>query len=160
MDYKKYDTSEELVVGIKEALMKGGAPHGRAFYAFDAVSESPTFDQVLSPVLAGLPQEGTGQKPRLAVIIPNTDYSQVDSSIDVLNTMVSIVHTGGQAEQNLGYICSHLFGKGLEQGWFSPHPHEVLAGGLDGLEEALNRLKSGKVRGAKLVGRIRETRGL
>ena len=157
VDYTKYDTPESLAEAIKDAVKKTGVPDGRAFYGFDAVSESPTFDKVLSPVLAGPPQEGTGQKPRITVVLPKTDYSTIDKSIEVIYTSVGGVHSDGLALKNFGALFGRLFARGLQEGWLKPHPHELIPGGFGGLEEALKKLKENKVRGKKLVGRPSET---
>ncbi|UKZ90462.1 uncharacterized protein TrAFT101_005478 [Trichoderma asperellum] len=50
--------------------------------------------------------------------------------------------------------------RGLNEGWLSAHPHEVVPGGLYGLESTLQRLKSGSVNARKLVVRISDTTGV
>jgi NADPH2:quinone reductase len=47
----------------------------------------------------------------------------------------------------------------LAHGWFTPHPHQVVEGGLAGVEEALKNLEAGKAAAIKYVLRIADTEG-
>lgn len=62
---------------------------------------------------------------------------------DLLLETVPLVHS-----------FSPLFGLGLAEGWFKGHPYEVVEGGLDGLQKALQILEEGKISAKKLVLRI------
>lgn len=48
----------------------------------------------------------------------------------------------------------------MQEGWFSGHPYEVVAGGLGGVQTALENLKEGKASAVKYVFRIGETEGV
>ena len=155
VDYKAHKSPESLVDAIKEALAKSGVPQGRAFHGFDTISEEGTFDKIMSNVLAGSPAEGTSQRPKLSVILPGKNYDAVDKSIDLSTTYVGKAHT--EEGKKFATIWCTLFSKGLFEGWFTPHPYEVMPGGLGGLSEALISLKNGEVRAKKMVGRPAET---
>ena len=63
-------------------------------------------------------------------------------------------------QTDFGAAWFHLFGKGLRDGWFKPHPHTVVPGGLSGVQEALKNLMDGKASATKYVFRIEETPGV
>ena len=48
----------------------------------------------------------------------------------------------------------------LQEGKFDGHPHEVISGGLEGVQEGLRRLQNGEAQGKKFVYRISETPSL
>jgi len=50
--------------------------------------------------------------------------------------------------------------KMLAHGDFTGHPHQVVPGGLGGVERGLNQLKAGHAKGKKYVYRIGETMDL
>jgi NADPH2:quinone reductase len=60
-------------------------------------------------------------------------------------------------EKNLGFVCSRMIARGLQQGWFKAHPYEVVPSRLNGLEKALFYLKIGKASAVKYALRIGET---
>ena len=159
VDYTQHKTPESLCAAIKEAAKKSGVPDGRAFYAFDTISENGSPDKLLVPAIAGPPHELTGQKPRLTVVLNSVDLDTLDESVEASLTYVPSVHGEKFGLTNLGTAFCSFFARGLHEGWFEPHPHEVISGGLDGLAEGLKRLRDGKVRGKKLVGRPGDTQG-
>jgi hypothetical protein len=81
----------------------------------------------------------------------------VPDNVEVVKNSVGCVH---QDQKDLGYVYFRYLAKGLLDGWFKPHPHEVVPGGLGGLEKALTNLKEGKASAIKYVVRIGETDGL
>lgn len=159
VDYRK--GNEAVVSGINDALKKAGANEVK--YAFDAVSEHNSF-QNLSKVLA---KEGS----KITLVLPGKDYSDIPGHIQQSQTMVGSVHmdilansskgkagikTGGK---EFGYVFFRLFSRGLQEGWFTPHPHEVIPGGLNGVEKGLANLKAGVNSATKYVFKIEDTKG-
>jgi hypothetical protein len=149
-----------VVSGIKDALKKAGA--SELHYAFDAVSEHNSF-QNLSQVLAK-------QGSKITLVLPGKDYSAIPAHIQHSTTMVGTVHmdvspdsakgkagikTGGK---EFGFVFFRLFARGLQQGWFKPHPHEVIPGGLNGVEKGLSNLKNGVNSATKYVFKIEDTK--
>ena len=149
-----------MVSGIKDALKKAGASEVR--YAFDAISEHNSF-QNISQVLAK-------QGSKITLVLPGKDYSAIPGYIQQSTTMVGCVHmdvepdssegkagikTGGK---EFGYVFFRLFSRGLQQGWFTPHPYEVVPGGLTGVETALSNLKNGVNSATKYVFKIEDTK--
>jgi NADPH2:quinone reductase len=59
-----------------------------------------------------------------------------------------------------GAIMARVIEQWISEGKLKGHNHEVVPGGLSGVDAGLRRLKDGKVAGAKLVYRIEETPGL
>lgn len=153
VDYTAHKSPDALADAIKAAVPNGA----RAFHAYDTISDPKTTIPVLSKVLAGPAQEGTGLRPKITVILPGQDYSAADKSVDVELTYVGNIHNGGAAEYAFSTVWSALFSKGLQQGWLKPHPHEVIPNGLGGLADALQRIQKGSVRAKKLIGRVAET---
>ncbi|KAK5993713.1 Trans-enoyl reductase fsr4 [Cladobotryum mycophilum] len=150
VDYTAHKSPEALVSAIKEAITKAGVPDGRVYHAFDSVSEHGSYDKILSNVLAGA--EDKSKRSLVATVLPQEGKNINGVEADM--TSVGWSHSGGFAGTTFSNIWSALFGRGLQQGWFKPHPHEIIPGGLDGLEEALKKLKDGKVRAKKLVGKF------
>lgn len=160
IDYRKGD--EAVVSGIKDALKAAGA--SEVHYAFDAVSEHNSF-QNISQVLS---KEGS----KITLVLPGKDYSAIPPYVEKSTTTVGSVHkdvaadspqgTAGikTGEKDFGFVFFRLFSRGLQEGWFTPHPHTVVPGGLDGVEEALVNLKAGKASATKYVFTIADTKAI
>ncbi|GJC83772.1 trans-enoyl reductase fsr4 [Colletotrichum liriopes] len=119
-------------------------------HALDGVSENETLrtiDKVLGP--------GSGKITNFLQNLPS------DVSAEILYTTVGTVHAKDEklGDKAFGAAFFPFFGRGLAEGWFSGHPHEVLSGGLGALEEALKALEAGKVSAKKLLLRIADTEG-
>lgn len=63
------------------------------------------------------------------------------------------VFTGGS---DFAFVYFRLITRGLQQGWFTPHPFEVIPGGLNGIQKGLEKLKAGHASAVKYVYRIGE----
>lgn len=156
VDYRKGDSA--VVNDLQEALKQAGASEVK--YAFDAVSEHNSF-QNLSQVLS---KHGS----KITLVLPGKDYNEIPEYIEKSTTTVGSVHAdvpeakakagviiGGR---EFGYVFFRLFSRGLQQGWFSGHPHEVVPGGLNGIEQALSNLKAGVNSATKYVFKIEDTK--
>eukprot|EP00918_Siedleckia_nematoides_P034686 GHVU01075439.1.p1 GENE.GHVU01075439.1~~GHVU01075439.1.p1 ORF type:complete len:385 (-),score=56.11 GHVU01075439.1:94-1176(-) len=166
VDYRKGD--EAVVFGLKEALQKTG--HNEVRYAYDAVSEHNSF-QNISKVLAK-------QGSKITVVLPGYDYSAIPAHIQKIETMVGDVHSPKEnvatesfskekkeekeklpcGGEEFGFVYFRFMARGLEQGWFSGHPYEVVPGGLNGVEKGLLGLKNGANSASKYVFNIEETK--
>jgi NADPH2:quinone reductase len=146
------------VSGITDALKKSGAKEVK--YAFDAVSEHNSF-QNLSQVLAK-------QGSKITLVLPGKDYKEIPAYIQKSTTTVGSVHmnppddhvkvgikTGGR---EFGFVFFRFFSRGLQEGWFTAHPHEVIPGGLNGVEKGLSNLKGGVNSATKYVFKIEDTK--
>lgn len=154
VDYRNGD--DAVVSGIEEALQKAGVSEVKL--AFDAVSEHNSF-QNLSKVMA---PEGS----HITLVLPGKDYSAIPKNIKHSTTMVMAVHLDNAPDspkgkagiklggKEFGYAYFRLFSKGLQEGWFSAHPHEVVPGGLNGIETGLANLKNGVNSATKYVFRF------
>ncbi|KAL1798205.1 hypothetical protein ACET3X_002242 [Alternaria dauci] len=137
IDYRKGD--EAVVNGIKEAL-KGQ----KLYYAFDAVSEHNSYTnivQVLEP-------EG-----HLTLVLLGKKYEGIPESVKRTETMVGTAH--GE-DSDYAFIMFRYMARGLAEGWFTPHPYEVVPGGLEGVQKGLRDLKDGKASAVKYVFKIGE----
>ncbi|KAL8729297.1 MAG: hypothetical protein Q9166_004794 [cf. Caloplaca sp. 2 TL-2023] len=160
LDYREGD--EKLVSNLKSAVSK--VPGGKVQYAFDAVSEHGSFENICKVL-----DQQTGQ---ITLVLPGKDFSAIPSSITQTTTMVGAVHadmdqnefqeqTGSKTgNTDFGYVMFRFFSRGLAEGWFRGHPHEVVAGGLAGVSGALRDLKEGKASAVKYVFRLEETEGV
>lgn len=152
VDYREGD--EAVVEGIKKAL-----DGKKLLHAFDATSEGSTSLNISKALEKG----GV-----ITNVLPNVEAGE---GVEQRQTMVGSVHqppspTGnGNAKDRalgdpeFGAIFFPLFTRGLAHGWFTPHPHEVVPGGLDGVETALKNLEAGKASAVKYVLRIADTKG-
>ena len=131
-------------------------------YAFDAVSDHNSF-QNLSQVLS---KEGS----KITLVLPGRDYTAIPDYIQKSTTMVGSVHASipsdsakGKAgiktgEKEFGFVFFRFFSRGLQEGWFTAHPHQVIPGGLNGVEEGLANLKGGINSATKYVFKIEDTK--
>jgi NADPH:quinone reductase len=170
VDYRKGD--EEVVKGLKAAAK------GDVLFAYDAgkslrrsfcVVQGPRHSQKLT-ALRTVSEKGSYQNicqvlsqkggAAITLVLPGKKYDEIPSSITQSITTVGSVHGQPDDLALLGFAWYRLFGQGLREGWFSGHPHEVVAGGLGGVVEGLNNLKDGKASAVKYVYRVAETEGI
>jgi NADPH:quinone reductase len=155
IDEEKGDRVFDYRVG-KEALLKEvkeAVGAGRPKFAFDAVSENGTTQLVAEMV---------DPTARITTSLPAMDESGnlipkphgLSDSYDVTFTSVGDSHEG---QKDFAAAWYRLLGKGLRDGWFTPHPHESVPGGLEGIAKALSDLKEGKASGVKYVVRVAES---
>jgi len=134
---------EAVVQGLKDAL-KGQ----KLWYAFDATSEHGSYTNIVQVL------EPTGH---LTTVLPGKKYEGVPESVKLTTTNVGESHKG---DKDYAYVMFRYFARGLAEGWFKPHPYEVLPGGLEGVQQGLENLRDGKASGVKYVFRIGETKGV
>lgn len=144
IDYR--EGAESIVDGFRAAVREHG---GKIEYAFDAVSEKGSYQNICQ-VLDGT----TGQ---ITFVLPGKKYEEVPSGIKKSITTVGSVHGVPDDLSDFGFVYFRYIAKGLEEGWFKPHPQEVVPGGLAGVETALTNLKEGKASAVKYVFKIDET---
>ncbi|KAM0438451.1 hypothetical protein ACHAPT_001200 [Fusarium lateritium] len=154
VDYRQ--PHDELVAAIHSAITKAGK--GPAWHGLDCATNhdgAPEYKGILDDTLglqAGLEEAG-GRKPLVATVQAGSKFT---GHVDGGDINVMVAHNGTKEEKCLGYTASRLFAYGLASGWLTGHPTEVVEGGLEGVGEALRRLKSEKVFGKKLIIRIGE----
>ncbi|CAI6099715.1 unnamed protein product [Clonostachys chloroleuca] len=140
-----YRQGDEALVKELGAAVAGKQPK----YALDGVSEHGSYlniGKVLDP--AG----------RITVVLPAQTTEDFPKTIDISRTSVGDAHK--EAAKDLATAWSRLFAQGLQEGWFTPHPHEILPNGLEGLRQGLQNLRKGKASAVKYVARISETPGI
>ncbi|KAL2427142.1 Trans-enoyl reductase fsr4 [Exophiala dermatitidis] len=158
VDYR--NGSDSVVSEIKAAVPKGE----KLQYAFDAVSDGAksTYANICKAFSSQEEQSsdhGAGDgSPRLTMVLPAAhDDPDIPRTVQKSLTMVSSVFG---PDKDFGYAWFRLLELGLKDGWFRPHPYQVVPGGLDGIEEGLKDLKDGKASATKYVFRIAETKEL
>jgi len=145
-DYREGE--EKLAQSVQSALGEA-----QAYHAVDAVGEASCvaflrkFVADSGKIALSLPisEEGNESGTRVA--------TELVSSVAVHQTFGSPPPGG----MEFGYMMSRYFTYALQQGLLKGHPYEVVAGGLDGVQGALERLKAGTVSAKKLVVRVAET---
>ena len=140
VDYRKGD--ESVVSEIKSALKGQQLQH-----TFDAVSEKGSYVNASKAMDGG----------KITLVLPGKEYEEIPPSIEKTLTTVGDSYS---KQTDFGHAWYRLFAKGLQEGWLKPHPTEVVKGGLEGVEQGLNSLKSGKNSGLKYVFRIADTPGV
>ncbi|KAJ9611115.1 HIR complex subunit [Cladophialophora chaetospira] len=154
IDYRR---GPDHVISTVQQLLKDQRLES-ILHAFDTISEKGAAElvaQLLAP-------DG-----HATFVLPEKDYSAVAETILTSLTYVGYVHTGPfPADPNKGIkfnpaghgadfsaVYSSLFTRGLQDGWLTGHPFEVVSG-LGGLPTALRNLKAGTVSAKKYVIRI------
>ncbi|KAL7939299.1 GroES-like protein [Trichoderma chlorosporum] len=159
IDYRQGD--DAVIKGIKTALR-----NQETEYAFDAVSEKGTVLNISQVI-----NSTTG---KIVVVLDTPPPDIIPKGISRLNTAVetsqadlgndALVWPNSQSQRvgitHFTTVMLRFIGRGLNEGWFSAHPYEIVRGGLHGLEAALRRLKNGSVSATKLVVKISDTEGL
>lgn len=156
IDYRKGD--DHVVEGLRKAAGSDVS------LAFDAVSEKGSIAN-LDKVLIKGGKIATVLTPGM---VPG---GRKDSGhVEILFTLVATVHSELSEEakakgeklgdREFGAMMFPFLGLGLAEGWFKGHPYEVVEGGLDGLQKALELLQGGKMSAKKAVLRIGETKGV
>lgn len=140
IDYRAGD--EAVVSGLAKAL--GGK---KALHALDAVSENGSYQNINKVLSNGA---------KLTVVLPGKEVDAAREGVEVSRTSVGTAH---KEAKDFAFVSFRLFGRGLAEGWFKPHRHEVVPGGLGGVQTALENLKAGKASAVKYVFRIAETEG-
>lgn len=162
VDYREGD--EAVVAGIRAAL-KGA----KLQYALDAVRSDTSYINLANVLTSG--SSGIANS-KLAVVLPLPGNSEATAGaesalvrpfdiplgIEPVFLGVNLVHNEeSDRDREFGYIHSRLLARGLKDGWLKPHPHEVQPGGLNGLENALKKLKEGQASATKYVFRLADS---
>ncbi|KAL7944947.1 GroES-like protein [Trichoderma barbatum] len=158
VDYRQGDSA---VVEAMTAVLGNQEPE----FAFDAISETSTIlniSRVINKTIGKIAVVLTTSPDLLPEGISQINTAVETSQVDLGNDVLTYPNSKGQSVgiTHFTTVMLRFIGRGLNEGWFSPHPHEVVPGGLDGLEGALTRLKNGSVSATKLVVRISDTDGL
>ena len=155
LDYRKGD--EKLVQDLKAAVQQAG---GAVEYAFDCVSEHHSYQNICEVL-----DHKTGQ----ITLILLRDFPEIPDTVTQSITYVGHAHGDTEWQDKAGtlvgsedfaYTFFRYFSRGLDKGYFKPHPFEVVPGGLDGLQTGLQNLRDGKASAVKYVFRIADTKGI
>lgn len=142
VDYRSGD--EAVVSGLKKAL--NGA---KLVHAFDAVSEKGSYGNICQVL--------DHESGKITLVLPGKEYEGIPATVQKSTTTVGSVHAD---LKDFGYVYSRYISKGLEEGWFKAQPQEIVPGGLEGVQTALQNLKDGKASAIKYIFRIADTPGV
>jgi NADPH2:quinone reductase len=161
VDYRQ--DNADVVKELQRAL---GGDSGKLAYAFDAVSDKGSYQNLMKVMDL--------EKGRISLVLARKRYEGIPTGFAKFFTQVGKVHSdrypgmpGGEkklegllGDQAFGAIMYKFFERGLMEGWFKGHPFEVVRGGLGGVETGLKNLKAGKASAFKYVFKIGETAAL
>lgn len=158
VDYREGD---EAVVRALKAALGNQEPE----FAFGAVSQKGTIlniCQVLNKKIGKIAAVLDTPSDGIPEGIQRTNTAVETSQVDLGNNAMTCTSSKGQSLGTTHFttVMLEFIGRGLNEGCFSAHPHEVVPGSLHGLESALARLKGGSISATKLVVRISDTDGL
>jgi NADPH:quinone reductase len=139
---------EGFIDGVQKAVSDAGLSEVR--YAYDAITGNNSF-QNISRVLA--------KDSKLCLVLPNLDFSCIPNYIETYQSAVASLFekTKGRKknlDQDFGLVYFRWFAKALKEGALTGHPFEIIPGGLGGVQQGLNSLKSGRNRATKYVFEI------
>ncbi|KAH7114194.1 chaperonin 10-like protein [Dendryphion nanum] len=141
IDYR--NDSFAIVNGIKEALNGATLRH-----AFDPTSDHGSWTNIVKVL---------DPKGKITLVTPGKEYEDIPKSMEQNSTSVLDAHRGAS---DFAFVYFRYLGRGLAEGWFKPHPVEVVPGGLEGIQKALVDLKEGKASAMKYAFRIEDTPGI
>ncbi|KAI9667738.1 MAG: hypothetical protein M1821_000555 [Bathelium mastoideum] len=145
VDYR--DGEDAVVAGIENALK--GKP--RIQHIYDAISDGNSA-KVVGQAFHRL---GDVQTARFTFASMG-NKEEVAKWVQQNMTFVGIVHMTPRGK-DLANAYFRCIARGLQEGWFRGQRTEVVPGGLNGIQVALENLKAGKASGLKYVFRIGET---
>ena len=168
VDYRKGDSA--VITGIRDAVAQAGCD--KVEYAFDATTASNSWANIASALTPtgsitfvlsdyqgkGLPETLKLTRTRVGAVHGTIDHGSSEAQAGVVVGAKGFGLVVGAKEFGLAWY--RLLGLGLREGWITPHPYEVVKGGLKGVGKALEDLKAGKVSAFKYVLRISETEGI
>lgn len=133
---------EDVLEGIKKAL--NGSPLKHVLDTVAGADSIPHIAKVLDS--AG----------KITVLLPIDKSVSEPLGLDICLSNVGTAHNGSPFQKDLATAFYRLASVWLQDGRLQPHPHEVVPGGLKGVEEGLQRLQKGEISAKKLVFRIDE----
>lgn len=159
VDYRRGDSA--VTSGILEAVKHAGCD--KVEYAFDATTDKNSW----SNIAGALAPMGS-----ITFVLYDWQGKGLPETMKLTQTHVGVVHGSANEDhgdgkaglvvgaKEFGLAWYRLLGMGLREGWMTPHPHEVVEGGLRGVGKALEDLKAGKASAVKYVVRIGDTEGI
>ena len=155
VDYRKGDSA--VTAGIREAVTQAGCD--KVEYAFDATTAHNSWANIAGALTP------TGS---ITFVLYDWQGKGLPETLKLTMTYVGVVHGSvdhdskeGKAglvvgAKEFGLAWYRLLALGLREGWMTPHPHEVVEGGLASVGKALEDLKAGKASAVKYVLRVGE----
>jgi NADPH:quinone reductase len=151
VDYREGE--DAVVKAIEKVLVAEGVKSGKFRYVFDAISEAGSHEIIARVVESGAVVSHLLPKERFAKSGPGFKYPE--GVVDV-RTSVGTAH---KDRKDFAFVLFRYIARAMSEGRFKAQPHEVLPGGLGGVEVGLNNLQQGKASGVKYVFRVPETEG-
>jgi len=151
IDYRAGE--DALVRGIQDALAAEGIQGGTVPYVFDAISENGSHEAIARVV---------GSGSQISHLLPKEQYAKSGPGFaypEGVSDGWTSVGTAHKDRKDFAFLMYRFMARALKDGRFKPHPHEVVEGGLAGVEGGLKSLKEGKASAVKYVFRVPDTEG-
>ncbi len=170
IDYRLGD--DAVVKGIKDAVKRTCGEQGKLKYAFDAATVQSSWSNIANAmdpegavtfVLPDFLGKGLPVTLKSSMAYVGSVHKDKEGMAEATKAFAGKMQYEGESAlgtQDFGFVWFRLLSRGLQEGWMTGHPYEVVDGGLGGLERALGDLKAGKVSAKKFVIRIGETEGV
>lgn len=149
VDYRKGE--DEIVSNIESFLAKEGLG-AKVVNVFDAISEGGSLETIARVVDTNKGVVNTVLPPSL--FAREKENFKFPAGVNVLQSAIPEIQT---SHKDFGYLWSRYLGRLLADGRLTPHPYEVIPGGLTGILKGLQNLKEGKANAVKYVYRVEET---
>ena len=135
---------EAVVSGIKDALKNAGL--SEVTHAFDAVSEHNSYTNISKTLSNG---------GHISLVLEPEE--KLPDYITANRISLGLAFATGMDPESLkakslrvfSFLFTRYFGRALGDGSLTPHPYEVVPGGLNGVELGLSNLKAGKASAVK-----------
>lgn len=151
LDYREGE--DALVRGIEKALAAEGIASGKVRFVYDAISEAGSHELIARVVEPGAVVSHLLPKATFAKSGPEFKYPEGVSDI---TTSVGRSH---KDLKDFSFLAFRFIARAMSDGRFKAQPHEVIPGGLAGVEVGLKNLEQGKASAVKYVFRVPETTG-
>jgi len=149
VDYRKGHVDAGILAALGSAKLT---------MAFDAICDKGSYEHISNVLVAS---NGGGH---IDMVDPPKDQSWMfPDSVKMTRTFVSAAYgvpdkfnteEQAAADCEFAYMFYRYLSHLLAEGKFQPHPHEVLADGLDGIIDGIRELYNGKVSAKKLIARL------
>jgi NADPH2:quinone reductase len=73
----------------------------------------------------------------ISFVLPYNKYDRMEPTI---NQTFPNAETSPRDEKDFAYVYYRYIARGLAEGWFKPHPQEVIPGGVGGVKRAQDSL--------------------
>lgn len=149
VDYRK---GEDEIVSSIESFFAREDLGTKVVNVFDAISEGGSLEAIARIIDVNKGVVNTVLPPIL--FAKDKENFKFPAGVKVFQSSIPQIQT---SHKDFGYVWSRYLGRLFAEGRLTPHPYEVIPGGLSGILKGLQNLKDGKASAVKYVYRVEET---